>query len=121
MAEKYMQIMLTPTVQRAQEKYFGGHDAIEDAPEIDPFTSDERDFIEPRDCFYMSTVTETGWPYVQHRGGPPGFVKILGPNMIGFADFHGNKQLLSTGTLASSDKVALFMMDSPHRARLKML
>lgn len=121
MADKYMQLVLTPSVQRAQEKYFGGHQVVEDAPETDPFTQHEAAFIASRDSFYMATVSETAWPYLQHRGGPAGFVKILGPNLIGFADFHGNQQLISTGNLEKSDRVAIFMMDYPRRARLKML
>ena len=121
MADKYMQLVLTPAVQRAQDKYFGKHRVVENAPEADALTSDEADFIASRDSFYMATVSETGWPYVQHRGGPPGFVKVLGPNLIGFADFKGNRQLVSTGNLDATDRVALFMMDYPHRTRLKLL
>jgi predicted pyridoxine 5'-phosphate oxidase superfamily flavin-nucleotide-binding protein len=94
---------------------------VENAPESDAFTPDEVDFIASRDSFYMATVSETGWPYVQHRGGPPGFVKVLGPNLIGFADFKGNRQLVSTGNISITDRVALFMMDYPHRTRLKLL
>jgi predicted pyridoxine 5'-phosphate oxidase superfamily flavin-nucleotide-binding protein len=121
MAQKYMQLVLTPSVQRAQDKYFGDHDEVDDAPEVDPFTTREAGFITTRDSFYMATVSETGWPYLQHRGGPAGFLKILGPNLIGFADFHGNQQLLSTGNLELNDRVAIFMMDYPRRARLKLL
>lgn len=121
MAQKYMQLVLTPAVQRAQDHYFGGHDVVDDAPETDPFTEHEAGFITSRDSFYMATVSETGWPYLQHRGGPAGFVKILGPNFLGFADFQGNQQLLSTGNLATNDRVAIFMMDYPRRARLKLL
>ena len=117
MAQKYMQLVLTPAVQRAQDHYFGGHDVVDEAPETDPFTDHEADFIAARDSFYMATVSETGWPYLQHRGGPAGFVKILGPNFLGFADFQGNQQLLSTGNLAANDRVAIFMMDYPRRAR----
>ena len=75
MADKYMQLVLTPAVRQAQDKYFGRHQAVENAPETDPLTSSEVDFMS-RDSFYMATVSETGWPYVQHRGGPPGFVKV---------------------------------------------
>jgi len=121
MADKFMQLVLTPAVQRAQDKYFGKHGAVENAPETDPFTPSEAYFISSRDSFYMATVSETGWPYVQHRGGPPGFVKVLGPNLIGFADFKGNRQLVSTGNLDATERVALFMMDYPHRTRLKLL
>ncbi len=121
MAEKFMQMALTPAVQQAEDKYFGRHHVVDAAPEIDALTPEETSFIASRDSFYMGTVTETGWPYIQHRGGPPGFVKVLGPNLIGFADFKGNRQLLSTGNLDAFDRVAIFMMDYPHRERLKML
>jgi uncharacterized protein len=121
MADKFMQLVLTPAVQQAQDKYFGKHQAVESAPEIDPLTRSEAYFIDSRDSFYMATVSETGWPYLQHRGGPVGFVKVLGPNLIGFADFKGNRQLVSTGNLDVTDRVAIFMMDYPHRTRLKLL
>ena len=121
MAKKYMQLVLTPAVQRAQDKYFGKHKAVENAAETDALTPDEAGFIASRDSFYMATVNETGWPYVQHRGGPSGFVKVLGPGLIGFADFKGNCQLISTGNLDVTDRVALFTMDYPHRTRLKLL
>jgi predicted pyridoxine 5'-phosphate oxidase superfamily flavin-nucleotide-binding protein len=121
MANKYMQLVLTPAVQRAQDKYFGKHQVVENAPETDALTLDEVSFITSRDSFYMATVSETCWPYVQHRGGPVGFVKVLGPNLIGFADFKGNCQLLSTGNLGINDRVSIFMMDYPHRTRLKLL
>jgi uncharacterized protein len=121
MAKKYMQLVLTPAVQRAQDKYFGKHQVVENAPETDALTLDEVSFITARDSFYLATVSETCWPYVQHRGGPVGFVKVLGPNLIGFADFKGNCQLLSTGNLGINDRVSIFMMDYPHRTRLKLL
>jgi uncharacterized protein len=121
MADRYMQLVLTPAVQWAQDKYFGKHQVVEDASETDALTPDEADFIASRDSFYMATVSETGWPYVQHRGGPPGFVKVLGSNLIGFADFKGNRQLVSTGNVDGTDRVALFMMDYPSRTRLKLL
>jgi len=121
MAGKFMQLVLTPAVQQAQDKYFGQHQAVDDAPESDPLTSEEADFIASRDSLYMASVSETGWPYLQHRGGQVGFVKLLGPNLIGFADFKGNRQLVSTGNLHVTDRVALFMMDYPGRERLKLL
>jgi predicted pyridoxine 5'-phosphate oxidase superfamily flavin-nucleotide-binding protein len=121
MADKFMQLVLTPGVQRAQDKYFGKHQVVENAPQTDPLTDSEAYFIASRDSFYMATVSETGWPYVQHRGGPAGFVKVLGPNLIGFADFKGNRQLVSAGNVDGTDRVALFMMDYPHRTRLKLL
>ena len=82
---------------------------------------DEQDFISARDSFYLATVTETGWPYMQHRGGPPGFLRVLDEHTLAFADYAGNRQLLSTGNLAANDKAALFLMDYPNRTRLKIL
>ena len=121
MADKFMQLTLTPAVQRAEDHYYGRHQVVQEALEKDALTRDEAMFIAERDSFYMGTVSEDGWPYVQHRGGPPGFVKVLGSNQIGFADFKGNRQLLSTGNLSVSDRVAIFMMDYPNRQRLKLL
>jgi len=121
MAEKFMQIMLTPAVQAAEERYFGKHQSVENAPERDLLTAAEADFIARRDSFYMATVNPDDWPYVQHRGGPPGFLKVLGPHLLGFADFKGNRQLLTTGHLEGNDRTALFLMDYPNRRRLKIL
>ena len=78
-------------------------------------------FIAARDSFYMASVGETGWPYVQHRGGPAGFMKVLDERTIGFADYSGNRQYVSTGNFRSDNRVALFFMDYPNRTRLKML
>lgn len=121
MAARFMQTVLTPSVQAAEAHYFGRSQQVAGAPERDALTADETDFIESRDSFYLATVTENGWPYVQHRGGPPGFLRVTGPNQLAFADYVGNRQLVSTGNLAASDRVALFLMDYPHRTRLKIL
>lgn len=86
-----------------------------------PLTEKERSFLALRDSFYMATVSETGWPYLQHRGGPQGFVKILDDHTIGFADYSGNKQYLSVGNLIVDDRVSLFFMDYPNRRRLKLI
>jgi len=74
-----------------------------------------------RDSFYMATTNSDGWPYIQHRGGPAGFLRVLGPHQLGFADFKGNRQMLTTGNLNGYDRVALFLMDYPNRERLKIL
>jgi hypothetical protein len=116
-----MQLVLTPAVQAAQERYFGKHQAVAGAPERDPFTADEAAFIARRDSFYMATTNSDGWPYLQHRGGPAGFLRVLRPHQLGFADFKGNRQMLSTGNLDGNDCVALFLMDYPNRERLKIL
>ncbi|MBX9700332.1 MAG: pyridoxamine 5'-phosphate oxidase family protein [Acetobacteraceae bacterium] len=81
----------------------------------------EAAFIAARDSIYMASVSETGWPYVQHRGGPPGFLRLLDPATIGFADLGGNRQHVSVGNLAGDDRVSLFLMDYPNRRRLKIL
>lgn len=78
-------------------------------------------FIESRDSFYQATVSETGWPYVQHRGGPEGFLKVLDNKTLAFADFRGNQQFMSVGNLVNNDRIALIMVDYPDRRRLKIL
>ena len=75
-----------------------------------------RGFLLPR-----ATITESGWPYIQHRGGPQGFLRVISPTQLAFADYKGNRQMLSTGNLAANDRVALFLMDYPRRERLKIL
>ncbi len=82
---------------------------------------DEAAFIGARDSFYIASVGETGWPYIQHRGGPKGFLRILDETTIGFADFSGNRQYVSVGNIAGDDRVSLFLMDYPSRTRLKIL
>jgi hypothetical protein len=81
----------------------------------------ETEFIAARDSFYMATVTPDGWPYVQHRGGPRGFLKVLDEHTLAFADYSGNKQYISAGNLSVNDRVALFLMDYPNRTRLKVI
>ncbi|WP_311271115.1 pyridoxamine 5'-phosphate oxidase family protein [Sphingobium sp. WCS2017Hpa-17] len=88
---------------------------------VDALTDRELDFIAARDSFYMASVSEDGWPYVQHRGGPAGFLRRVAGNRIGFADYRGNRQYLSTAHVAADDRVALFLMDYPNRRRLKMI
>ena len=121
MAERFMQNVLTPSVLAAQEHYYGRRASIGSAPERDPLTDGERALIEARDSFYMATITENGWPYIQHRGGPQGFLRVVSPTQLAFADYRGNRQMLSTGNLAANDRVALFLMDYPRRERLKIL
>src|ERR1043166_5198911 len=121
MPNGFQQITFTPAVLAAQEHYYGHSAVVTAAPQSDPLTDEEREFIAARDSFYIATVTEGGWPYVQHRGGKPGFLRVLGPTRLVFADYRGNRQLLSTGNLAANDRVALFLMDYPQRTRLKIL
>jgi predicted pyridoxine 5'-phosphate oxidase superfamily flavin-nucleotide-binding protein len=121
MAERFMKTVLTPSVLAAQERYYGRRASIGSAPERDPLTEDERTFVEARDSFYMATITESGWPYIQHRGGPRGFLRVVSPTQLAFANYKGNRQMLSTGNLTVNDRVALFLMDYPRRERLKIL
>ena len=88
---------------------------------FDRFGENEAAFISDRDSFYLASVSESGWPYVQHRGGPPGFLKVLDDRTLAFADFAGNRQYISLGNVGADDRVALFLMDYPNRARLKVL
>jgi predicted pyridoxine 5'-phosphate oxidase superfamily flavin-nucleotide-binding protein len=88
--------------------------------EFDRFTENEAAFIADRDSFYIATVSETGWPYVQHRGGPRGFLKLVDDRTLAFADYRGNRQYISTGNLAADDRGCLFLIDYAQRARLKI-
>lgn len=121
MPMKYLDLVMTESVRRAQTQYYGRAAKITDPPERDPLGEAEADFIAARDSFYLSTVSETGWPYIQHRGGPAGFLRVLNPTTLAFADYTGNRQLLTTGNLSVNDRVALFLMDYANRARLKIL
>ncbi len=112
---------MTPAVLKAQQHYYKRATQPGAALERDPLSEDEQAFIAERDSFYLGTVSETGWPYIQHRGGPRGFLKVLDAKTLAFADFSGNRQMLSTGNLAKNDRVVLFLMDYPQRARLKIL
>ena len=100
--------------------YARGQQRAGSEPGRDPLTEYERDFLAERDGFYLATVSDTGWPYVQYRGGPPGFLRVLDPGTLGWADFRGNLQYISTGNLAGDDRVSLFVMDYAHRRRLKI-
>ncbi len=85
------------------------------------FTEREAAFIAMRDSFYLASVSPSGWPYIQHRGGPPGFLAMLNRSTLAFADYRGNRQYISLGNVADDDRVALFLMDYPSRKRLKVL
>lgn len=121
MAGRYLETYFTPNVRAAQRLYYGRSQEPSAQPECDPLTEEERVFIEARDSFYLATVSENGWPYVQHRGGAPGFLRVTSPTQLAFADYKGNRQLLTTGNLATTDRVALFLMDYARRERLKIL
>jgi len=121
MTSKFLDLTVTDSVRKAQDHYYGKSPSLAGAPDRDTLTDEETEFIQSRDSFYMATVTETGWPYLQHRGGAPGFLRVIGPNRLAFADYKGNRQMLSTGNVAVNDRVTLFLMDYPSRNRLKIL
>ena len=124
MAHNFGSLVFTPLVKALQEKYGSrrqyarlesGH------PSRDLLGPDESAFMEDRDSFYLATVGSSGWPYIQHRGGPKGFLKVIDDHTIAFADFRGNKQFISTGNLGTDNRIALIMVDYPRQARLKIL
>lgn len=122
MSQGFLDIAVTPAV-RAVQAEMGVDEIWRDMAGrrlSDRFTASEAAFIAERDSFYMATVSETGWPYVQHRGGPPGFLKLLDDRTLAFADYRGNRQYITTGNLAANDRACLFLMDYPRRARLKI-
>ncbi len=124
MGHRFAEIAFTPNVKKAQEANGSRHSyARLEMGEVhhDVLGPREAAFIAQRDSFYMATVSETGWPYIQHRGGPPGFIRVLDQKTIGFADFRGNRQYISVGNLEADDRVSMILMDYPNRARLKIL
>ncbi len=124
MCSAFAKLTYTDSVKAAQTRY-GSRDKVaayeRDGDAGAVLGEAEAAFLAERDSFYMATVGETGWPYVQHRGGPAGFLKILGATTIAYADFRGNLQYMSMGNLGANDKVALIMVDYVRRRRLKLL
>ncbi|WP_019404186.1 pyridoxamine 5'-phosphate oxidase family protein [Chelatococcus sp. CO-6] len=123
MARAFAKIAFTPSVKAAQTRYgsratYAGLDTAGDTHDV--ITPREATFIEARDGFYQASVGEGGWPYVQFRGGPRGFLKVLGERTIGYADFRGNVQYISVGNIAADGRVALILMDYANRRRLKI-
>ncbi|MFC3559067.1 pyridoxamine 5'-phosphate oxidase family protein [Pedobacter jamesrossensis] len=118
----YPEIAFTNEVKILQEKYGSraGYARMAQIRTTDGLSNEEIDFISQQDYFYLSTISESGYPYIQFRGGPKGFLKVLDPSTLGFIDFEGNKQYISTGNLATNNKAALFFLDQAARARLKM-
>ena len=122
MAYKFLDLASTPSVRAAQAAN-GSREMwarVDVDRELDRFTDRERAFLAERDSFYMATVSETGWPYVQHRGGPPGFVKVLDDRTLALPDFGGNRQYISLGNLGADPRAALIFVDYPSRARMKL-
>jgi predicted pyridoxine 5'-phosphate oxidase superfamily flavin-nucleotide-binding protein len=94
---------------------------VTEGPAHNKLTASETTFLEQRDSFYWATVGSNGWPYIQHRGGPKGFLKVIDDHTLAFADFAGNKQYITTGNLVTDDRVAMILVDYPLKARLKIL
>lgn len=123
MPRKFTQIAFTPAVKAAQEQR--GSRSIyarfeESGPANDTITPEIAAFIAERDSFYLGTVSSNGYPYIQFRGGKPGFLKVLDEQTLGFADFKGNVQYVSVGNISENDKAFIFLMDYRHRQRLKI-
>lgn len=123
MAYTFLDTLRTASVRDAQAA--NGSAAVWENLEADRAFDriDERvgEFIAARDSFYLASVSESGWPYVQHRGGPAGFLRVLDETTLGFADFRGNRQYISLGNIGADDRVSLILMDYPNKARLKIL
>jgi uncharacterized protein len=124
---RFFDLAFTPTVRAEQERrgsraaYAAITAGGEGEASADVLSQRELLFIEARDSFYLATVSETGWPYVQHRGGPAGFVHLLDAKTLGWADFAGNRQYVSVGNTAADDRVAMIFIDYPQQRRLKVL
>jgi uncharacterized protein len=124
MPQNFGSLVFTPAVKALQERYgsrrqYASLEGSGSAPgRLGP---QESEFIGERDTFYMASVGATGWPYVQHRGGSKGFLKVIDESTIAFADFRGNKQYISTGNLTTDNRVAIILMDYPRQLRLKIL
>ena len=118
------ELAFTAAVQAVQERH-GSRTAYARAAENSAAPEGlgpvEAEFLGDADSFYLATVSETGWPYVQHRGGPRGFLKVLSPTRIAYADFRGNRQYVSVGNVAKDDRASIIVMDYVNRERLKLL
>lgn len=122
MAKNFGAIAFTGTVKEMQEKLGSraSYARMERDTYIDGLAKNEADFIAQRDSFYIASVGENGFPYIQHRGGPKGFLKVLDAKRLGFIDFKGNMQYISVGNIATNNNVSIIMVDYPSRARLKI-
>jgi predicted pyridoxine 5'-phosphate oxidase superfamily flavin-nucleotide-binding protein len=121
---RFWDLAFTPSVKAVQTRMgsrraYGRSAGASRGPE--PLGPEEIQFLAGRDSFYLASVGEGGWPYVQHRGGPKGFVRVLDEGRIGFADYRGNQQYISVGNIEKDDRVALIFVDYPNRTRLKIL
>ena len=122
MAKNFAEIAFTPEVRKLQEAMGSraSYARMERDTWQDGLTESEADFISQRDSFYMASIGENGFPYIQHRGGPKGFIKVLDSKHLGFIDFKGNMQYITVGNLATNSNVSLILVDYPARTRLKI-
>ena len=124
MPKSFGSLVFTPAVKALQERYGSRKQYAQIERQSDRaggLGPDEKEYVSERDTFYMASLGEAGWPYVQHRGGSKGFLKVMDENTLAFADFRGNKQYISTGNLMKDNRVALILMDYPRQLRLKIL
>jgi len=124
MGRRFAELAFTPLVKQHQQLHGSRpmYERVERSGDPgDRLGPDEQAFIRGRDGFYMASVSETGWPYIQFRGGAKGFQRVLDPQTVAFADLRGNKQYISLGNLEHDNRVALFLMDYPSQSRLKIL
>lgn len=121
MAHQFLNTFLTEPVLGQQEASYGRSQRVPSTSAPDELGAGEAEFIGQRDSFYIASVNPDGWPYIQHRGGPAGFLKVIDAHTLVFADFSGNRQLLTAGHVTANDRVALFLMDYPNRERLKII
>jgi predicted pyridoxine 5'-phosphate oxidase superfamily flavin-nucleotide-binding protein len=124
MTNRFAEIAFTKSVRDAQTEYGSrgiAEQLMEHGMTNDELGPREQEFIEQRDTFFLATIGETGWPYVQHRGGPSGFVRVLDAKHLAFPDFRGNRQLISAGNAASNERCSMIFMDYLNRQRLKVL
>jgi uncharacterized protein len=124
MGQNFAKTMFTEAARRLQQQHGSRaqYERLALRGQIDDeLSAFEIEFIGERDSFYLASVTSDDWPYVQHRGGPKGFLRVIDPRTLAFADYAGNKQYISAGNLATNDRVTLFLMDYPNQARLKII
>jgi len=123
MGRRFAEIAFTAQVQRQQDRHSSRaqYARVEQRADDEALGAQETAFLSRASGFYMATVSEDGWPYVQHRGGPRGFLRVLSPSRIGFADFRGNRQYVSVGNAVTNDRAAIIVMDYAQQRRLKLL
>ncbi len=124
MAQNFGSLVFTPAIKALQDKHGSRRQYARmenSGPERDQLGSMEREFLAERDSFYIASVGSTGWPYIQHRGGPAGFLKVIDDKTLAFANYSGNRQYISSGNVATDSRVALIFVDYPRQARLKIL